>query len=93
MLGFGGHRPIIHFSCATVLLHDCRARNCIANAYGVDKISYGLSAYACRSCPNNMVTSTNRTAFPNSAAWFANSTDGLGGFTSPMACVNQAGDE
>lgn len=74
------------------LTQSWRARNCSSNNYGVDRITYGLSSSACRPCPQGMMTSTDRMQYPNSSAWFVrdNATK-TEGFTSPMACVNQAG--
>lgn len=57
----------------------------------MDGVTYGLAVVSCRACPQNMLTSTNNATYANSAAWFVNSTDGAGGFTSVWACVNQAG--
>lgn len=75
------------------LSQSWRAKNCDSNSYGVDKVTYGLSAFPCRGCPLNMVTSSNRTGFPNSASYFArDAASGAQGFTSPLACVNQAGE-
>lgn len=74
------------------LTQSWRARNCSSNSYGVDKIAYGLTSFACRPCPQGMTTSTDATQYPNSAAWFVrDNATGTEGFTSPMACVNQAG--
>lgn len=75
------------------LTQSWRARNCsTGNSYGVDKIAYGLTATACRSCPLNMVTSTNNATYPRSASFYvSDSTAGNAGFISPLACVNQAG--
>lgn len=75
------------------LAQSWRARNCDGNEYGVDKVTYGLSAFPCRGCPLNMVASTNRTGYPRSAAFFVrDNATGAQGFTSPLACVNQAGE-
>jgi hypothetical protein len=74
------------------LTQSWRARNCSNNNYGVDKVAYGLSSAACRPCPQGMITSTDRIQYPNSSAWFVRSnTTSTEGFTSPLACVNQAG--
>jgi hypothetical protein len=75
------------------LSQSWRAKNCNSNTYGVDKVTYGLSTFPCRPCPANMVASTNRTGYPNSWSYFvSDAATGTEGFTSPMACVNQAGE-
>jgi hypothetical protein len=69
-----------------------RARNCTSNSYGVDKLAYGLTPSPCKSCPQNMVTSTDNTTHPRSAAWYvSDAATATAGYTSPLACVNQAG--
>jgi hypothetical protein len=68
-----------------------RARNCVSNQWGVNATTYDLLLSNCRSCPVNMVTSTNATAYPNSASYYTNNGDGTGGFTSKWACVTRPG--
>lgn len=34
----------------TTLTQTWRARNCVANSYGVANVTYGLTPYACREC-------------------------------------------
>lgn len=70
-----------------------QARNCDDNTYGISRVSYGLRPYVCRTCPTNMVTSSDAINFPNSASFFADHGNGTRGFTDPKACVTQAGYE
>lgn len=64
-----------------------RALNCDNDSYGVSNTTYGLSSSPCRHCPSGMVTNI---SLPNSNAYWV--VDGSAqGFTSPMACVTQAG--
>lgn len=70
----------------------CRARNCVDNNWGVNSTTFGQNISNCNSCPLNMVTSTNRTGYPNSASYYVDNGDGrTGGFTSKFACVNRPG--
>lgn len=68
-----------------------QARNCDSNGYGIAAISYGRLPYVCRTCPENMVTSSDAVNFPNSASFFVDHGNGTRGFTDPRACVTQAG--
>lgn len=74
-----------------VCLRVRRARNCASNQWGVNATTYDLLLSNCRPCPVNMVTSTNATAYPNSASYYVNNGDGTGGFTSKWACVTRPG--
>lgn len=67
------------------------ARNCDNNTYGVKSLTYGLTPYACRSCPQGMVTSKDKVNYPNSASYYVDNGDGTGGFVDVRACVTQAG--
>jgi hypothetical protein len=75
----------MYFSAAT---NTHYAANCDSNSYGVSDLTYGLAAHPCRDCPAGMQTSI---SLPNSAAYFVSHGGGVQGFTSPMACVTQAG--
>jgi hypothetical protein len=68
-----------------------QARNCDSNSYGVAKISYGRTVFPCRDCPANMMTSTDKINFPNSASHFVDNGDGTRGFVNVNACVTRAG--
>jgi hypothetical protein len=68
-----------------------QARNCDSNSYGVSKISYGRTVFPCRECANNMITSTDKINFPNSASHFVDNGDGIRGFVNVNACVTRAG--
>lgn len=70
----------------------CRARNCINDNFGVNATTYGLSLANCRACPLNMVTSTDRSAYPRSSSYYVDNNDGRSfGFISKWACVNRPG--
>jgi hypothetical protein len=70
----------------------CRARNCVNNNWGVNVTTFGLNITNCRSCPLNMVTSTNKATNPTSASYYVDNGDGrTGGFVSKWACVTQPG--
>ena len=60
-----------------------RGVDCATNNYGEAKQTFGLAAFPCRDCPAGMQTSVSLT---NSSRYKATQ-----GFTSPMACVTQAG--
>lgn len=75
----------MYFSPAT---NTYTAVNCDSDSYGVTETTYGLAAHPCRSCPAGMQTST---SLPNSAACYASHGNGTQGFTSPLACVTNAG--
>lgn len=74
----------MYFSAAS---NAYRGVNCDTNNYGVANTTYGLAAFPCRDCPSGMQTSTDLT---NSNRYYV-SDAGKQGFTSPMACVTQAG--
>lgn len=67
------------------------ARNCDSNSYGVPAISYGFTLFACRECPDNLVASTDKVNYPNSASYFVDNGDGAKGFIDTRACVTKAG--
>lgn len=82
----------MHAVSVSVCVCVChRARNCVTNQFGVNATTYNLLLSNCRSCPVNMITSTNATGFPNSASYYVNNGDGTGGFTDKLACVTRPG--
>lgn len=74
----------------TTLTNSWRAKNCITNSYGVSNKTFGLTPYACRDCPANMVT-VNNASYPKSSAFFVDNNDTTKGFIDVRACVTVAG--
>jgi hypothetical protein len=63
------------------------AANCNSNNYGVKATTYGLAANPCHDCPAGMHTSATLDLTKNYRNPTGIDTNGLVGFTDPLACV------